>query len=398
MKLKNVHLYLISSALLTGTLFSGCAEDIENFENQIFLSDRTPESVLVMSTAPDEERSFVLSIAKPESQDITFTTRAASELVTVYELQNYTSGVEMLPEAHYELVNTSGKILAGSLNSDPVTVRFKNVKELDIKKVYVLPITIANASIGILASANTYYYVFKEGHLVNLAANIKENAIYPEKWATPDKFKSLSVLTFEALIRPHSLENGISTLMGIEGTFLLRFGDNSPKNQMQIVLGKDATEKKYYPEVTTKLEEWVHIAVTYNAAEKRIKAYYDGELKGDFTDVTYGPVDLSPEHSNDSDGKVRSFWVGHSYNDDRWLDADIAEVRIWNKELTQEEIQSPNHFYQIANITEAEAEGLLVYWKLDKKSDDITDSTSNGNNGKAYKTMTWVEVGLPENK
>ena len=398
MKLKNI--YLISFALLTGTLFSGCAEDIENFDNQIFLSNKTPESVLVMSTAPDEERSFVLSIAKPESQDITFTTRAASELVSVYELQNYTSGVEMLPEAHYELVNPSGKILAGNLNSDPVTVKFKNVKGLDIKKVYVLPITIANASVGILASANTYYYVFKEGHLVNLAANIKENAIYPEKWATPDKFKNLSTLTFEALIRPHSHENGISTLMGIEGTFLLRFGDNSPKNQMQIVIGggNGTSEKKCYPGVTTKLEEWVHIAVTYNATENTVKAYYDGELKGTFTDVTNGPIDLSPDHSNDNDGKARSFWVGHSYNDDRWLDADIAEVRVWSKVLTQEEIQSPNHFYQISNITEAESEGLLVYWKLDKKSDDIKDATSNGNDGKAYKTLTWVEVGLPENK
>lgn len=395
MKLKNI--YLISFALLTGALYSGCAEDIENFDNQIFMNSKAPESVLVMSTAPDEERSFVLSIAKTEAQDVTFTMRVAPELVSVYELQNYTSGAEMLPDAHYELVNANGKILAGNLNSDPVTVKFKNVKGLDIKKVYVLPITIANASVGVLGSANTYYYVFREGHLVNLAANIKENAIYPEKWATPDKFKNLSTLTFEALIRPHSFENGISTLMGIEGTFLLRFGDNSPKNVMQIVLGKDANEKKCEPGVVTKLEEWVHIAVTYNAAEKTVKAYYDGELNGTFSDVAYGPVDLSPDHSNDNDGKPRSFWVGHSYNDDRWLDADIAEVRVWNKELTQEEIQSPNHFYQIADIAQAESEGLLVYWKLDKKSDEIKDATSNGNDGKAYKTLTWVEVGLPEN-
>lgn len=396
MKLKNI--YLISFALLTGALYSGCAEDIENFDNQIFMNSKAPESVLVMSTAPDEERSFVLSIAKPEAQDVTFTMRVAPELVSVYELQNYTSGVEMLPDAHYELVNANGKILAGNLNSDPVTVKFKNIKGLDIKKVYVLPVTIAHASVGILGSANTYYYVFREGHLVNLAANIKENAIYPEKWATPDKFKNLSMLTFEALIRPHSFENGISTLMGIEGTFLLRFGDNSPKDVLQIVIGGNGTpERKCYPNVKSKLEEWVHIAVTYNAAEKIVKAYYDGELKGTFTDVTYGPVDLSPDHSNDNDGKPRSFWVGHSYNDDRWLDADIAEVRVWNKELTQEEIQSPNHFYQIADIAQAESEGLLVYWKLDKKSDEIKDATSNGNDGKAYKTLTWVEVGLPEN-
>lgn len=397
MKLK--HIYLVSAALLTGSLFSSCGEDIENYDNQIFMTAKTPESILVMSTSPDEERSFTLSIAKPETADVTFTMRVAPELVSVYELQNYTSNVEMLPDAHYELSNTNGKILAGSLNSAPITVKFKDVKGLDVKKVYVLPITIANASIGVLGSANTYYYVFKEGHLVNLAANIKENAVYPEKWATPDKFKNLSTLTMEALIRPHSLTNGISTLMGIEGTFLLRFGDNSPKDQLQIVIGGNGTpEKKCYPEVTTKLEQWVHIAVTYNAIDQTVKAYYDGELKSTDTGVSYGPVDLSPDHSNDSDGKPRSFWVGHSYNDDRWLDADIAEVRIWNKELTQEEIQSPNHFYQIADVAKAEAEGLLVYWKFDEKNDEIKDATSNGNNGKALKSISWVEVSLPENK
>lgn len=394
MKLKNI--YLISFAILTGGLFSGCAEDIENFDNQIFLSNKAPESVLVMSTAPDEERSFVLSIAKPESQDVTFTVRAASELVSVYELQNYTSGVEMLPEAHYEIVNANGKILAGTLNSEPVTVKFKNIKGLDVKKVYVLPVTIANASIGVLASASTYYYVFREGHLVNLAANIKENAIYPEKWATPDKFKSMHTLTAEALIRIHSLDHMINTLMGIEEGFLLRFGDSGvERNQLQVAFTNGKNHKVV--RTTIPVGQWVHVAVTYNSDEGTAKVYYNGRQVGNFDGIDHGPVDWSPDHSNDTDDKPRSFWVGHSYDYNRWLDADIAEVRIWNKELSEEEINEPNHFYQIEDIAKAESEGLLVYWKLDEKSDEIKDATSNGNNGKAYKTLTWMEVALPEN-
>lgn len=389
MKLKNI--YLISFAILTGGLFSGCAEDIENFDNQIFLSNKAPESVLVMSTAPDEERSFVLSIAKPESQDVTFTVRAASELVSVYELQNYTSGVEMLPEAHYEIVNANGKILAGTLNSEPVTIKFKDVKGLDVKKVYVLPITVANASIGVLASASTYYYVFREGHLVNLAANIKENAIRIEKWATPDKLKDMHTVTAEALIRIHSLPNTVNTLMGIEGGFLLRFGDAGiSTNQLQVAC-KDNNHRLVQTPVP--VGQWVHVAVTFNSDEGKAKVYYNGEEVGDFSGITNGPVDWSPEYSNDNDGKARSFWVGHSYDNNRWLDADIAEIRIWNRVLEQTEIQEANHFYQV----DPASDGLVVYWKLDEKSDDIKDATSNGNNGKANKTMEWVEVSLPAN-
>lgn len=389
MKLKNI--YLISFAILTGGLFSGCAEDIENFDNQIFLSNKAPESVLVMSTAPDEERSFVLSIAKPESQDVTFTVRAASELVSVYELQNYTSGVEMLPEAHYEIVNANGKILAGTLNSEPVTIKFKDVKGLDVKKVYVLPITVANASIGVLASASTYYYVFREGHLVNLAANIKENAIRIEKWATPDKLKDMHTMTAEALIRIHSLPNLINTLMGIEEGFLLRFGDSGVSgNQLQVAC-KDNNHRVVPTPIP--VGQWVHVAVTFNSDEGTAKVYYNGEMVGNFSGITNGPVDWSPEYSNDNDGKPRSFWVGHSYDNNRWLDADIAEIRIWNRVLEQTEIQEANHFYQV----DPASNGLIVYWKLDEKSDDIKDATSNGNNGKAYKTMEWVEVSLPAN-
>lgn len=387
MKLKNI--YLVSFALLAGNLISSCADDIENFDNQLFMTAKTPESVLVMSTSPDEERSFTLSIAKPESQDVTFTMRVAPELVSVYELQNYTSNVEMLPEAHYELADANGKILAGSLNSDPITVKFKDIKGLDVKKVYVLPLTIGNSNIGILASANTYYYVFKEGHLVNLAANIKENAICIDKWATPDLLKNMHTLTAEALIRIHSLTNTVNTLMGIEGHFLLRFGDaNLDPTTLEIACANN----KRVP-TPIKVGEWVHVAVTFNSDEGTIKVYYDGQQVGNFTNVGQGPVDWSPEFSNDNDGKPRSFWVGHSYDNGRWLDADIAEIRIWNRELDETEIQEPNHFYQV----DPASDGLVVYWKLDERSDEIKDATSNGNNGKAYKAMEWVEVSLPAN-
>ena len=50
------------------------------------------------------------------------------------------------------------------------------------------------------------------------------------------------------------------------------------------------------------------------------------------------------------------FWIGHSYNRDRWLEGNISEVRIWNKVLTSAEINAKDHFYQV----EPDADGLVL--------------------------------------
>ena len=90
-----------------------------------------------------------------------------------------------------------------------------------------------------------------------------------------------------------------------------------------------------------------------------------GKLVGDFTDATYGPVNWGIPHSDESDGKPRCFWIGYSYNNERFLDADISEVRIWNRVLTQDEINAENHFYAVSE----DAQNLVAYWKFDDGAD-----------------------------
>lgn len=387
MKLQKI--YFISLGILTG-LFIGCNEDMENFSNNIFMNSTIPENILVKANIESEERSIQLSIAKPELQDINFTIKTDPSLITQYEEYYYRSGVEILPEQYYTFSTTEGKILAGSISSTPITVVFNNINQLDFDKVYVLPVTILSANINILNSARTIYYVFKGASLINKVANINNNNIYVN-WSKPDVVQNMTELTVEALIRPHSFENTISTLMGIEGKFLCRFGDNSPKNQLQIVTGENATEHKTMINRDVAIGEWIHIAITYNSTANTIKAYYNGELVVEDNNVTFGPVNWGVEHSDESNGKPRCFWIGYSYNSDRWLDADISEVRIWNRILSAEEISAPNHAYEV----EPTSNGLVVYWKFNDGANSIKDYTVNGNDATASYPLSWVEVELP---
>lgn len=62
MKLKNI--YFISLALISG-MFSGCADDTENFDNQLFMTSKTPTTFFVKAITQNATGEFSMSIPKP---------------------------------------------------------------------------------------------------------------------------------------------------------------------------------------------------------------------------------------------------------------------------------------------------------------------------------------------
>lgn len=382
MKLKN--LYLISIALLAG-VFTSCSDDTETFDNKIYVDASVKtSSVLLKNTVPSTEGRFQIAMAKPESKDITISLKADPALVDTYNAAFYDSA-EALPSQYYTLETQQTTILAGSILSDFITVKFNNLTELDRDKVYVLPITIDQANVGVLQSARTMYYVLKGAALINVVADLTKNLVYVD-WKKPEVANNLKQMTAEALIKVNKFDKMISSVMGIEGYFLLRLGDAGiPQNQLQVATGKGNLTSS---DLAIPTGEWTHIAVTYNAdAGGKITVYINGKnmLEGA---VDFGPIDWAKTKTDEGNG----FWIGHSYNRDRWLEGEIAECRIWNKVLTADEINSKDHFYQV----EPDAAGLVSYWKFDEGvGTSIADYSGNGNNATAVEALTWNAVELP---
>ena len=171
-----------------------------------------------------------------------------------------------------------------------------------------------------------------------------------------------------------------------EGYFLLRFGDTAPaKNCLQVVGPGD--KKINSEDLTVATGEWTHIAVTYDADAQKVIVYFNGVNKLEAT-ANWGALDLGKTKTDEGNG----FWIGHSYNRDRWFDGEMSECRIWNKVLTQEEINAKNHFYQV----EPGAEGLVAYWKFDEGvGTSIADYSGNENHATAVESLTWTAVELP---
>ena len=73
----------------------------------------------------------------------------------------------------------------------------------------------------------------------------------------------------------------------------------------------------------------------------------------------------------------------------------MAELRLWNRVLTADEINADNHFYKIQD-PETE-ESLVAYWKFcDGTGKTVKDYSMYGNDLTAASDIVWRNVSLPE--
>lgn len=407
------------SLVCLAAVFS-CNKMDDKFENKAFINtENLREEVRV---ATDEgvialTKTITVGVAQPEQNDINVTVKESPELLETYRTAYYHKDVELLPEANYNLEGVAAKIKAGDVLSSNLDIVFDGLDKLDYSKQYVLPVTVATEGIEMLERSKTMYFVIKEASLVNFVADMKSNRAWPI-WDGWEKVADLKQFTMECLINCHAFNNSSSilTVMGVEDHFLIRIGDVTiPTNQIQIALAyKDveggSTNRADVTDATLQLrkDRWYHLAVSFD--QGYVKVYLDGRLRaeadrsvigqrpntetGQLEDIIFKNVDFSAPHSDESDGKPRCFWVGYSYDSERSLDGMIAEARLWNRVLTQEEINAPNHFYKLypSEIDES----LLAYWKFcEGFGQKVKDYSIYGKDLEADHTILWYPVELP---
>lgn len=396
----------------------GCSKQDGSFENKMFIKADSYRSEVRVAT--DEgvktlKRNLSVAIAQPLENDIDVKVVKSPELLETYRKAWYEPTAELLPDENCNLEGLSTVLRGGDVASKDIELTFTGLDKLDYSKVYVLPVTIVSDGVAMLERAKTMYYVVKEASLVNYVADLKSNRSWPV-WDNWDKVKNLEAFTMEALINCHAFNNEskILTVMGVEDHFLVRIGDVTiPANQIQIAcaykdveggstLRADLTD----PSLQLKVDRWYHLAVTFNKGY--IQVYLDGRLRAekDLTNIgtvvrdgvqipiEFKAVDFSAPHSDESDGKPRCFWIGYSYDSKRCLDGMIAEARLWNKVLSAEEINAPNHFYKLypSDINAS----LLAYWKFDDAAGKaVKDYSIYGNNLSSDHDILWRPVSLP---
>lgn len=224
--------------------------------------------------------------------------------------------------------------------------------------------------------------ITQQNAIIRWAVRMNGNRLFP-KWENGGLGTCYN-FTLECLIKPESFKKtgAVMTVMGIEGQFLLRFGDvgNSP-NKIQIA----TTAGNWNIPEELPANRWTHVAITFG--NKVATAYFNGVKIGEYTfqkQMYYGPstlewVNLSPSWSYEPSGN-RCFWIGYSYQHDRDFLGLMTEFRIWKKTLTAEEINAPNHFYTV----DPASEGLKCYWRVASGEGETIPNISDGGKNPLY--------------
>lgn len=378
-KFNNLILSFFVTFLAVGTLTS-CGDDAENYDNKAFTTSEKVGSILLMGTNDTESRTIQTSVAKPEASDIIVTYKVDASLVSQYNM-TYEDNAIILPSEYYELTETVSTIAAGTVKGNDVEINFKNLSRLDRDLIYVLPITVAQSNIAFLNSARNTYFVIKGAALINTVADITENYLSLQNPGTSN-LNDMTELSIEALLYVNKFDKLISTIMGIEGNFLFRIGDAGvPDNQLQLATSNgNLTDAAW--QIPTNV--WVHLAVTYSSADGSVNVYINGVKKGDTKTTNY---------RESVNWATSSFYIGKSYDSNRYLEGTISECRVWNRVLSADEIQEKDHFY----IVTPDSPGLAAYWKFNEGNGQIiADYTGNKNTIVANKTITWIPVSLPK--
>lgn len=263
--------------LLLAVNVVSCQDDAERFDSKVITGDVSKKvATHLLKPGVDEMlQTFQATIPQPVESDIHIVYKAEPSLVQ--HIMRFIMSSCCAAGGYYEVKESNVIINKGSVVSTDVVLHFKDLTALNSNLVYVLPVTVAESDWELLESARTVYYVFKGAALINTVANIKERRLKPN-FLHAGVLIGLKTITVEALVRADELNNKISTLMGIEGKFLLRFSDQGlPGNQLQLATtSTNATN----PNWTIETGKWVHIAFTYDGNTGQSEMFVDGVSRG----------------------------------------------------------------------------------------------------------------------
>lgn len=293
----------------------------------------------------------------------------------------YGKEYKIVPAEDYMLSNNEIVLKAGENISEQLIFSLLRTTNLEEGTTYCIPLTITDVTgdMPVLESSRTMYLVLNQVMIVNAATLSRTNMQLP--FENEPSLASVPQVTMEARVKVNKFATAspyISTVIGVEEEFLLRFGDVTIKpNQIQLAGGGYPVTGKTEFEV----DKWYHLAVVFDGSS--IKLYVNGELDGQ-VDAPRGPITLCGHTDK------RRFCIGSSLNS-RFLDGSISEVRVWKKALTQNEIQN-----NMCYISSDYYQDMIAYWRFNEgEGSVIKDWTGNG--WDINKTLSWTEgVRCPE--
>ena len=179
--------------------------------------------------------------------------------------------------------------------------------------------------------------------------------------------------TFETWIKPTNLlgkyilyKNAISVYTNKKSAGLK---DNSLV--VKFILEDGSTIRFTSEDSSLVLHKWQHIALSYNFANQTMEILINGKSQELSTDKSN--IFVNPIMNNELDTLI----IGNNNTGLRNLMGKMDEVRIWNKALTNDEINANIYKYLVGT-----EDSLIGYWNFNEgNGQEVVDISNNGNIG-----------------
>ncbi|WP_418990881.1 LamG-like jellyroll fold domain-containing protein [Alistipes sp.] len=358
-----------------------------------------------------EAREATVKIAGPEGgEDVLKITQLPQSKIgvaeTTYYLETAASTLEVPVTANVDYEVTLSDTAEGWLtcnDADKANLKFtyQDLPEGTMRSC-TATLTEKNPAAGMQPLTVVLMFSQKTKGMISTAVNMTGTRAWPA-WNDPAPVTDMTAFTLEALVNPtvSRMSGSLSTIMGIEGKFLVRLGDvGIPWNQVQVAWdsGKPGTwgnieGKLSNADMKVPVNEWTHVAVTFG--DGMVKVFINGVEKGSTTTDVPAKVNFGVAHNDEQapSGQqiTRCFWVGYSYESARDFRGMMSELRIWNRALSATELAEEGRRYDV----DPNSNGLVTYWKFDEGQGDVVkDHTAYGND-LASDGLNWETVSLP---
>lgn len=367
-------LTLLAAAAL---LAAGCQEAI-GYEDVVFFTGTESTAISNMYVEGPTSVGLTVTSSSQLESDVTVGVEVTPSLLESFNLAQGTSYV-MLPEGSYRLSSSEFTISNGKAVSSPVNFEILSMDDFDDGALYCVPVSLTETSNGmsVLEPSRTIYLVISQ-IITTQGPNLgRQHYVSFPTVINNSLYHDLSACTMEIRVMMNGWATGnpyISSVIGVEENFLLRFGDVScDPNQLQVAgRGASITSSDHFNTGT-----WYHIAVVDDGSTCTL--YVDGEVQGTVDSSSKDPVDLAWEYMD-------GFHIGFSERG-RLMNGVVSEARVWNRALNAIELEN-NQCY-----VDPSSEGLIGYWRLDELNADgvFEDLTGNGNHGSPSGNFSWYE-------
>lgn len=371
----------IIPAILLVLSLASCKKGFEYKDILLFTGTQmNPEVGLYIDGPSSKAYSITSSCVVSEDVEVFF--EPDSTVMRSFNEANKTN-YDFMPAELYELSASSVKIPSGSAVSAPFEVSIPAPEKFEPGITYCLPLKITGASNAQMPvpGKDHIFIVIRSYRYSSASVLTRTKAAYyhmPKMSADP-ALNDLPGCTMMIRTKINSFQPNtnpyITSLIGVEENFLLRFGDITCQPDQLQLAGRGVSITVPTPFETGK---WYHIAVVDDRSMARF--YVNGVLVHEGSTLGKRPINLGFEWMD-------CFHIGFSERG-RYFDGIVSEASVWGRALSQTEII--NNECALARPEQlAETSGLIGYWRLDDVNRGA-DLSGHGYDGTPY-NVTFTE-------